>query len=314
MPSFNSILRASASLENDLGLLAFQIFVFCSFLKYAILQVIPGDPFPTCKNHGPQPTPVYSNNTNTLIKDCDDILAELSDKDQYKLPYALKELEGTTHVFQFHFDSGSSSRRRDLVLDRVFKTTVLPLPAPPLSYCFKAIINDGTAAMSLTCFSNNTNTLINDCDDILAELSDKDQYKLPYALKELEGTTHVFQFHFDSGSSSRRRDLVLDIFKTTVLPLPAPPLSEHQAEAIQHAKPLSPASSTPASNQPEVVEPETAATKEPQSTPPTITETVKPIKGDQQTNLPNTSTRKSLFKTEREADTSKRTKKAKHDK
>nr|GEU61310.1 DNA helicase [Tanacetum cinerariifolium] len=119
--------------------------------KTTRLQVIPGDPFSTCKNHGPQPTPVYS-------------------------------------------------------------------------YCFKAIINDGTATMSLTCFSDNTNTLIKDCDDILAELPDKDQYKLPFALKDLEGTTHVFQFHFNSGSSSRRRDLVLDrVFKSTVLPLPAPP-------------------------------------------------------------------------------------------
>nr|GEU96464.1 F-box domain-containing protein [Tanacetum cinerariifolium] len=120
-----------------------------------------------------------------------------------------------------------------------------------------------------------------DGDDILAELSDKDQYKLSSALKELEGTTHVFQFHFDSGSSSRRRDLVLDrVFKTKILPLPASPLQvipldpivkeqsrasqvpeptaapirEHQSEAIQHAKPLSLASATPASNQPEVVD------------------------------------------------------------
>ncbi|GJS51633.1 DNA helicase [Tanacetum coccineum] len=232
------------------------------------LQVIPGNPFPTCKNHGPQPIPVYS-------------------------------------------------------------------------YCFKAIINDGTATMSLTCFSDNTNTFIRGCDDILAELPNKDPYELPSALKDLEGTTHVFQFHFDSGSTSRRRDLVLDrVFEKTVLPLPAPPpqviplepiieeqprasqvpeptaapISKHQPEIIQHTKPLSPALSTTASNQPEVFEPETAETKEPQSTPPPTPETVKPIKGDQQTNLPKTSARKSLLKTEPELDTSKGTKKAKHDK
>nr|GEU30622.1 DNA helicase [Tanacetum cinerariifolium] len=199
----------------------------------------------------------------------------------------------------------------------------------------KAIINDETATMSLTCFSDNTNTLIKDCDDILAELSNKDQYKLPSALKDLKGITYVFQFHFDSGSSSKRRDLVLDrVFKSTLLPLPAPPphvillepiikeqprasqapkpiatpISEHQLEAIQYTKPLSFALSTPASNQPEVVEPETAGTKEPQSTPSTTPEIVKPIKGDQQTNLPKTSARKSLFKTKPEADTSKGTK------
>nr|GEZ79714.1 hypothetical protein [Tanacetum cinerariifolium] len=106
--------------------------------------------------------------------------------------------------------------------------------------------------------------------------------------------------------------IVIAVSSSIQVPKPiAAPISEHQSEAIQDAKPLSPASSTPASNQPEVVAPETAATKEPQSTPPTIPETVKPIKGDQQTNLPNTSARKSLFKTEPEADTSKRTKKVK---
>nr|GEX70653.1 hypothetical protein [Tanacetum cinerariifolium] len=116
------------------------------------LQVIPGDPFPTCKNHGPQPTPVYS---------------------------------------------GSSSRRRDLVLDRVLESTVLPLPAPPPQ--------------------------VIPLEPIIEEQ--------PRASQVLEPT--------------------------------AATISEHQPEAIQHTKPLSPTLSTPTSNQPEVVEPETAETKEP---------------------------------------------------
>ncbi|GKA66418.1 hypothetical protein Tco_0766226 [Tanacetum coccineum] len=134
------------------------------------------------------------------------------------------------------------------------------------------------------------------------------------------------KFQFDSGSSSRRRDLVLDrVFETVVLPLPAPPpqltspntdapITHAQPEATQPPRPLSPALSTTASNQPEVVEPETAEIKQVQSTPPTTPETMKPVKGDQPTNLPRASTRKSLFKTEPEADTSKATKKAKHNK
>nr|GEX69779.1 hypothetical protein [Tanacetum cinerariifolium] len=196
------------------------------------LQVIPGDPFPTCKNHGPQPTPVYS-------------------------------------------------------------------------YCFKAIINDGTATMSLTCFSDNTNTLIKDCDNILAELLDKDQYKLPFALKDLEGTTHVIPLE----------PIIEEQPRASQVPKPIDaPIREHQLEAIQHTKPLSPALSTPATNQPEVVKPEIAEMKEPQSTPSTTPETVKPIKGDQQTNLPKTSSRKSLFKTKPKANTSKGIKKAKHKK
>ncbi|GKD68704.1 hypothetical protein Tco_1322794 [Tanacetum coccineum] len=193
--------------------------------------------------------------------------------------------------------------------------------------------------------------LIRDCNDILAELPNKNPYELPSALTNLEGTTHVFQFHFDSGSTSRRRDLVLDkVLETAVLPLPAPPpqvvppeaivqeqpkvtqvsepappsptlppqttidapISEDQPQATQLPKPLSPALSTTASNQPEIIEPETAEIKEHQTTPPATVETIKPIKGDQPTNLPKTSTRKSLFKPETETDTSKGTKKAKH--
>ncbi|GKB30292.1 DNA helicase [Tanacetum coccineum] len=204
------------------------------------LQVIPGDPFPACKNHGPQPILVY--------RGCDDILAELPNKDPYELPSALKDLEGTTHVFQFHFDSGSTSRRRDLVLDRVFERTVLPLPAPPPQ--------------------------VIPLEPIIEEQPTASQVPEPTAA----------------------------------------PISKHQPEVIQHTKPLSPALSTIASNQPEVFEPKIAETKEPQSTPPPTPETVKPIKGDQQTNLPKTSARKSLFKTEPEPDTSKGTKKAKHDK
>ncbi|GKD57581.1 DNA helicase [Tanacetum coccineum] len=72
-------------------------------------QVIPGDPIPTCKNHRPQPTPTYSNQVNSLIKDCNELLAELSDKNPYHLPSALKELE-------------------------VFPNTILPLPTLPVEH------------------------------------------------------------------------------------------------------------------------------------------------------------------------------------
>ncbi|GKA47493.1 DNA helicase [Tanacetum coccineum] len=61
-------------------------------------QVIPEDPIPICKNHGPQPTPTYSNQANSLVKDCSELLNELPDKNPYQLPSTLKELEGTTHI------------------------------------------------------------------------------------------------------------------------------------------------------------------------------------------------------------------------
>nr|GEY30886.1 DNA helicase [Tanacetum cinerariifolium] len=64
-------------------------------------QVIPGDPTPVCKNHGPQPNLTYrkylsyvlQQSCNSLIKDCTELLAELPDKNPYQLPSTLKELE-----------------------------------------------------------------------------------------------------------------------------------------------------------------------------------------------------------------------------
>ncbi|GJR38151.1 hypothetical protein Tco_1213835 [Tanacetum coccineum] len=166
---------------------------------------------------------------------------------------------------------------------------------------YVSVDGNGTATMFVTCFSDQANTLIRDCNDILAELPNKDPHELLSALKDLEGTTHVFQFHFDSESISRRRDLVLDrVFKSAMLPLPAPPpqvipyeliikeqpratqvseptlpsstlppqttaaapISEDQPEATQPPKLLSLVLSTTTSNQPEVVKPETGETEE----------------------------------------------------
>nr|GEX94409.1 hypothetical protein [Tanacetum cinerariifolium] len=117
-------------------------------------QVIPGDPIPICKNHGPQPTPTYSycfkaiigdgsgtipltyfsNQVDSLIKDCNELLAKLSDKNPYNLPSALNELEGTTHIFQFHFDTNSTTRKKDFVLDTVFTDTILSVPTPTVEH------------------------------------------------------------------------------------------------------------------------------------------------------------------------------------
>ncbi|GJY61564.1 DNA helicase [Tanacetum coccineum] len=97
-------------------------------------QVILGDPVPTCKNHGPQPTPTYSNQANSLIKDCNELLTELPKKNSYELPSTLKDLEGTARIFQFHFDINNTSKRKDFVLDIVFQKTILPLLAAPVQH------------------------------------------------------------------------------------------------------------------------------------------------------------------------------------
>ncbi|GKE31460.1 replication protein A 70 kDa DNA-binding subunit B [Tanacetum coccineum] len=85
-----------------------------------------------------------------------------------------------------------------------------PQPTAIYSYSFKAILSDGSATTSITCFSNQANTLTRDVHEVLAELADKNPYHIPESLRQLEGTTHTFQFHFDTLSTSRRPDFVLD--------------------------------------------------------------------------------------------------------
>ncbi|GJR43766.1 DNA helicase [Tanacetum coccineum] len=84
-------------------------------------QVILGDPIPTCKNHGPQPTTTYSNQANSLIKDCNELLAELSDKNPYHLPPTLKELEESPTRLEQLEDPMKSQQEKE------------PADLPPLS-------------------------------------------------------------------------------------------------------------------------------------------------------------------------------------
>ncbi|GJZ64077.1 DNA helicase [Tanacetum coccineum] len=106
----------------------------------------------------------------------------------------------------------------------------------------QVIVNDGTTTTPITCFSDQTNTLTRDVNEVLAELAYKDPYTLPPSLKQLEGTTHTFQFHFDTMVTARRPDLVLDkVFPNPTLALPPPVLAEtsspQTAAEIQHTPP-----------------------------------------------------------------------------
>ncbi|GJR06562.1 DNA helicase [Tanacetum coccineum] len=83
------------------------------------------------------------------------------------------------------------------------------------------IVNDGSATTTITCFSDQANTLTRDVNEVVAELADKDPFTLPPSLRELEGTTHIFQFYFDTMATSRRPDFILDkVFERPVLALP----------------------------------------------------------------------------------------------
>ncbi|GKA78682.1 DNA helicase, partial [Tanacetum coccineum] len=86
-----------------------------------------------------------------------------------------------------------------------------------------AIVNDGTTTTPITWFSDQANILTKDVNEVVAELTNKDPYRLPPSLVKLEGTTHTFQFHFDTMVTARRPDFVLDkVFKNPILALPPP--------------------------------------------------------------------------------------------
>ncbi|GKC92943.1 DNA helicase [Tanacetum coccineum] len=105
-----------------------------------------------------------------------------------------------------------------------------PQPTLVYSYTFKTIVGDVTTTISITCFNDEANTLTKDSNQVLAEIEHKDCYQLPPSLKALQGTTHIFQFRFDTGSTAKRPGFVLDkVFDLKGLPLPEPsvePLKE----------------------------------------------------------------------------------------
>ncbi|GKC50459.1 Clp protease regulatory subunit ClpX3, mitochondrial, partial [Tanacetum coccineum] len=52
-------------------------------------------------------------------------------------------------------------------------------PQTKTIYSFKAVVTDGSATVSITCFSDQANSFTRDCNDVLAELTNKDLYQLP---------------------------------------------------------------------------------------------------------------------------------------
>ena len=58
------------------------------------------------------------------------------------------------------------------------------------------IMTDGTANVSMTCFSPQTEGLIKDINSHLEEVANKDPAIIPSQILALENTRHVFQFRF----------------------------------------------------------------------------------------------------------------------
>ncbi|GJV34111.1 DNA helicase [Tanacetum coccineum] len=92
-------------------------------------------------------------------------------------------------------------------------------------YCFKAIINDGTAAATLTCFSPEAHTFVPDCNTVVNTIKDKDKTHMPTVLTQTEGHTYIFQFHFGQqakpGFPNFTLDAILQPLTQPLLTLPA---------------------------------------------------------------------------------------------
>ncbi|GJU12342.1 hypothetical protein Tco_1134738 [Tanacetum coccineum] len=68
-----------------------------------------------------------------MTTDWNNVLATIENKDTYQPPDCLKKLEGRTHVFQFHFDTGTTSRRPDFILNAVLDSKPMALLPPSLN-------------------------------------------------------------------------------------------------------------------------------------------------------------------------------------
>ena len=53
----------------------------------------------------------------------------------------------------------------------------------------------------MTCFSNEANSLLKDCTELLQSQPDQDPYEYPPEILGLEGTTKIFQLHYDLEST-----------------------------------------------------------------------------------------------------------------
>ncbi|GKB15919.1 DNA helicase [Tanacetum coccineum] len=161
-------------------------------------------------------------------------------------------------------------------------------------------IGDGSGTISLTCFSNEANSLVKDCTELLNELPDKNPYQLPLALKELEGTTHTFQFHFDINSTLKRKVFILDtVFTNIVPPLLTPPaeytvpkpISTELPTAVMRTETCTPALSRTASNE---FEPQQQIRTPLQQSPTSLGQPEDPMKNQEEeepVNLPQPSTK-----------------------
>lgn len=62
----------------------------------------------------------------------------------------------------------------------------------------------------MTCFSNEANSLVKDCKELLQAMPDQSPYDYPTELLSLQGKEKIFQLHFDPESTKEKQLFILD--------------------------------------------------------------------------------------------------------
>ena len=170
------------------------------------------------------------------------------------------------------------------------------------------VLSDSTATGVMTCFSNEANSLVRDCKELLQTIPASDPYEYPPELLSLQGKRKIFQLHFDPESTHDTKIFILDTcWDDTPLPPSDLAVTTESSTASSIEKTLQPMAtatkrktgksalaetSTPTPKKHNA--PDTFETNEPHATPPPkatpLAETTKP-KNEQ----PKRSTRRSLF-------------------
>ena len=91
----------------------------------------------------------------------------------------------------------------------------------------------------MTCFSNEANSLVTDCKELLQTLPHQHSYDYPPELLSLQGKKRIFQLHFDPESTKERQLFILDTCWDDT-PLLPPPNAVHAESTIDSSRTTAP--------------------------------------------------------------------------
>ena len=131
----------------------------------------------------------------------------------------------------------------------------------------------------MTCFSNEANSLVKDCKELLQTIPNPDSRQYPAELLSLQGKRKNFQLHFDPECTKNEQVFILDTCwnETPLLISDAPTLPESSIESSKHKTDATietdPVTATPTNTPPKTITakvetPDTFQPKETDSTPP----------------------------------------------